>query len=122
MRLFLPVLLGFFSLQQYAVANELRSDGNELLSNCNVLIRVVDEDVFTNEDAFSAGRCLGIIHAVRGVLEPVGVKSICVPQQATDGQLARVVVNHAKQFPQSLHIQDVVFVLTALGHNYPCKD
>ena len=46
---------------------------------------------------------------------------ICVPENATAGQLQKVVIKYGDNHPEELHFKASEFVLVALGSAFPCS-
>lgn len=87
--------------------------GNKLLEFCES-----DNDV-------EWGQCMGFIASseethetlvVRGNLPP----QMCVPSEATLGQLQKVVLKYSKEHPEALHLAAGIIVLYALVEAFPC--
>lgn len=81
-------------------------------------------------DAFhKAGTCMGFI---QGIIDtdtiahtdenghPTGPK-LCVPAEASERQLAKVVVKYGDDHPEQLHLPAVVIVLLAMKGAFPCR-
>lgn len=126
------------------------SDGNNLLDKCRTLINIADslspeKTPLIEWDKFSW--CEGYLQATRdrfvatkvtlGVLGMTGLKfdgpngipaaavnmldPVCIPDQATVLQLARVVVKWLGDHPERLHEAQSVLIVKALQDAFPCK-
>jgi hypothetical protein len=100
------------------------ADGNSLLTQCQQFIKAADRE--TDFDRGQAGMCVGF---VEGVVSTTAFFSenleseakLCVPKNATNGQLARVVVKYLKDHPAKLNEGKTGLVWLAMRDAYPCK-
>jgi hypothetical protein len=70
----------------------------------------------------SANRCLFYISGVvDGYQAGDGVPRICIPDGATQGEMALVVSKYLNRYPERLHNTPVSLVIDALATVYPCN-
>ena len=100
------------------------ADGNSLLAQCQQFIKASDRE--KGYDQGLAGMCAGF---VEGVLSTTAFFSeslendakLCIPKNATNGQLARVVVKYLNDNPSKLNQGKTGLVWLAMRDAYPCK-
>ena len=81
--------------------------GNQLLINC--------EDNLE----YTEGHCTGY---VSGVFDnSIVINKQCLPQNATSGQMIKVVVTYLKEHPERLTTSASVLVQAAINEAFPCK-
>jgi hypothetical protein len=83
---------------------------NDIMPGC----RAVVEN--KNIDIYMRGYCLGLISGVYSMSQ-----GICAPAEATNGQLARVVVQYIDARPARMHEDFRKFALEAMKAAWPCK-
>ncbi|MGB8581634.1 MAG: Rap1a/Tai family immunity protein [Candidatus Sulfotelmatobacter sp.] len=108
--------------------------GEQLVTSCRAIGEVTNSvgrstpttDLL--EDFHKAGTCMGFI---QGVIDsdtiahtdknghPVG--RLCVPAEASERQLAKIVVKYGDDHPQQLHFPAAVIVLLAMKEAFPCQ-
>ena len=102
-----------------AVGQELRYDGNELLSYC---AEVLDD----NTGRFAeAGTCIGFVRGVvwaSGFQDTPLYRKVCVPPTSTLGQSVRVVYNWLEDHPERLHEHQGFLIILALQNAWPCSE
>lgn len=109
-----------------ASGSALAADGNQLLNDCQAVIRLADSGG-REGDQFSAGTCIGVIAAVtslRGVTNPALSKhaQTCLPTPAPRNiQAARIAVKYLQENPEKLNFEDGMVMLFALQRAFPCK-
>lgn len=111
-----------FAASSFTVgAAEIRSDGNELLSDCKQFLKEGRDF-----DGFQAGKCVGLVRGVsntvyfyRNVLSKD--EMFCEPNGVTNGQRVRIVVKYLEDNPKLLNEPDIVLVWRASMDAYPCK-
>jgi hypothetical protein len=94
----------------------------QLLSECSAALRIMAGQ--KSVDFIEASNCVGYIQGYRdgvGTLLKSGPRA-CVPQEATAGQVARVIVNHLKSNPGQLTLDKRVGMQAALAAAYPCRE
>ena len=102
------------------------STGNELLTSCKTMIRLMDNGYKSDSanDAYDAGVCLGFTSGVRSTISllelPESILS-CPPTKATMGQLARVVVKFLEEHPAQLDGEQTLLTMLAFKEAFPCK-
>jgi len=109
-------------------------DGNELLSQCNIAIAIVDDAKGSSDPTNSAymGFCFGLMSGVTGLnryyqnlydqIEYKGILLFCIPEPGIKtGQAARIAIKYMNEHPERLHENEVVLLVTAFLEAYPCK-
>jgi|SRR5271165_6558004 len=109
--------------------------GEQLVTSCRAIAEVtnsVGRSMPTTdlmEDFHKAGTCMGFI---QGVIDydtivttdknghPTG-RHFCVPAEASETQLAKVVVKYGDDHPQQLHLPAAMIVLLAMKDAFPCQ-
>lgn len=99
-------------------------DGNELLSQCQNVIRA-NPNAEASE-ALDAGLCLGLVQGVRQTMAIYAEvlpreERTCIPEGMTNGQGVRVVVKYLEDHPKTLHYAATVLTMAAYRDAYPCK-
>src|SRR5688500_9644500 len=95
------------------------SSSESLLKPCQAGIRY--EEGLRNID-WEGIACVAYLGGFRDALtgaQAIPAVEICIPPQATNGQLIRVVVKYFEQHPERLHHPKGVGVTTALMRAYP---
>ncbi|VVO61274.1 hypothetical protein PS862_00830 [Pseudomonas fluorescens] len=109
-----------------AMAADPSFDGNELLGQCQIYIKLVDGGTARNDAHYDAGECGGFVlgvarsTALYGEFIPIKLK-FCTPDTVTNSQLVRIVVKYLKDNPKTLSDNRTVLVWRALLDAYPCK-
>ena len=96
----------------------VRHSGNSLLKLCT---ETADMYPFVQYSM-----CIGYI---QGVMDHDQVradwkktlKTFCVPNDVTNGQLRKVAMNYLNDYPEDLHLNAASLVATALYEAYPCE-
>jgi hypothetical protein len=104
-----------------ASGQAMAADGNQLLLQCQTLIRAMESQGPANYDT---GHCMGVVQAVTDMLVLYQDKlpsKFCVPSNVTYGQGVRIVAKYLQENPKLLNNQDTVLVLAAYSDAYPCK-
>ena len=101
-------------------------DGNELLVECQHYIKLVDGGTVRNDVHFDAGTCVGFVLGVANAVyyysdELKKDQKFCVPDNASNSQLVRVVVKYLNDNPKILNEERMSLVWLALMDAYPCK-
>ncbi len=76
------------------------------------------------KDATGIGLCLGYIAGISDIdkLEAVVHDNrMCVPDDASGTQLAKVIVKYGDDHPEELNEPGAIFVLLALKNAFPCR-
>jgi hypothetical protein len=98
--------------------------GNEWLPSCSMAVDAADGRSLSTAQLVDAGNCLEYIAGfVDGyVLGSVGGSPIvCLPEDGTVGQEARILVKWMREHPERLHEAAPACVLAALFKSFPCK-
>lgn len=99
----------------------MAADGNQLLLQCQTLIRSMEGQGPTT---YGNGHCLGVVQGVTDMLVIYQDKlpnKFCVPSDIPYGQGVRIVVKYLQDNPKLLNNQDTVLVLAAYADAYGCK-
>jgi hypothetical protein len=99
-------------------------DGNELLTQCQSYIKMIDGE--RNYTYIDAGACGGFIQGFNGAVQFYSEvlkkdDKYCIPDGVTNAQLGRIVVKYLKDNPKELNESRVTLVWLALRDAYPCK-
>lgn len=105
-------------------ADQQGGTGNELLVQCQNAVRGINSGVF--KDPFDTGICFGTVSAVMSMATfyKTSVTNdirICLPDNVTTGQAARIVVKFLQDRPELLNEDRSVLAWMALIRSYPCK-
>ena len=103
--------------------------GNDVLAACTHLEGVTSgtisrSDPRANEDIYMQGVCTGITDGVEylAYLATKGSNvAVCIPDNASHGQLLRVVLKFMRDRPDLLNERFAMIVLTAYASTWPCK-
>jgi hypothetical protein len=108
------------------------SDGNALLHNCSLVVRMANgEDVNSPLDNLNAGECMGLVRGIMDTMTlwqsvdhggPVDNTAMhgCIPDSIKTIQGARIVVKYLNDHPERLHVPDTRLVLMAMVDAFPC--
>lgn len=107
----------------WAQGNTSSTTGNMLLNACKAAI---DPSNTTNREPYARGLCMGIVTGVADgdvIASMYGgqERQLCLPSNATKGQIARVVVQFMDQNPTFLHEELATLAWTALRLAWPCR-
>lgn len=120
----LAALLIFLLVSPEAHATE--SDGNKLLTDCSIAIKVMEDGSKEPTQITSTAYCLGHVRGADDMhnlyraiskSEPL----YCLPSEVTTGQMVRIIVKYLKETPENLHLDGTMLIATALRGAYPCK-
>jgi hypothetical protein len=102
---------GILSIMLPSASHAEYHDGNELLDYCT-----------REEGTFGSGVCSGYISGVASVLASSGVNGFraCIPDNVTNGQIRRVIVDRLERNPALLHYGASGLVAEALEIAFPC--
>jgi hypothetical protein len=88
--------------------------GNQLLSEC--------EAPAATTDAFSCLRFIVGMNNMHNIDTECGRQPFyCLPTEATNGQLKRIVEKYLRAHPEELHRDTAYLVVEALMEAFPCK-
>ena len=85
-----------------------------------------DKMVIPTKDLNNIGLCYGFIDGVVDLdkmdsgFAKHPANGWCVPDDASDSQLAKVILKYAHDHPEELHFASVAFVANALHRAFPC--
>jgi hypothetical protein len=113
---------------------EMKSDGNELLSNCKAFIDLasLDSKIKSNDliTIQGSGKCVGLLQGVSKMNRwyEIYLKNqthenplFCIPDGVTLGQKTLVVIKYLTEYPELLHEPDTVLIIKAFMQAFPCK-
>ncbi len=105
----------------------MASDGNGLLTQCQALVRMMDNQQLSQIASMEVGQCLGMVEGVRGVLliyeqnVPKNLR-VCFPEGGiNNGQAARIVTKYLHDNPAELNEDATLLTILAFKTAYPCK-
>lgn len=142
-RLFISAALLFgimIHLDVYAGSSPLKT-GNQLLSVCKKGIALMDGIALSESDQHEAVECAIYVQGFRdGHLATAAYKAMmrkdnkditlsdisaqqifCDPDEATVGQMTRIVVRYLESHPDTLHGSSGILVMRALKAAFPCR-
>jgi len=109
-------------------------DGNELLSQCNTAIAMLNDAKGSSDPTNTAhmGFCFGLMNGVMDLnrfyqnlydqIEYKGILLFCIPESGIDNsQAARIVIKYLNEHPERLHEHTMRLVFTAFVEAFPCK-
>ena len=103
------------------------ADGNDMLSNCQAVVRNMDGTTSAAHDYFPMGDCLGFVQGVHqtiSVLQSMEQSrlDICMPDSGIEnGQATRIFVKYLTNHPEVLHFGEATLMILALGDAFPCE-
>jgi hypothetical protein len=100
-------------------------DGNELLNACQSMIEMSDSDGARGSE-YKTGYCVGVISGVTSLTWVINYTfskgtRLCVPDNMTNIQAARIIVKWLKDNPKYLSNPDGHAAMMALRETYPCN-
>lgn len=103
------------------------SDGNDLLHNCQLAVRLMDGDKMPPDDILDSGKCFGMVEGVQGTLMnyerqiPQNLRG-CFPDGGIkNAQAVRVVSKYLHENPAKLNIDASTLTILAYIDAFPCK-
>lgn len=114
----IPVLM--LLIAGAASAQDVTS-ANRLLKECRAAIQLAEGD--RRVDQFDVASCIGYVEGFRDGLfaSKIAGHVICLPDNASTGQLTRVIVKHLENNPNQLHILKGAVAHFALQAAFPCR-
>ena len=122
------VAIGLCSLFSHAQEPKEKT-GDDLLSDCQPLTR--NPMRLSVEETRDAHNCMGYLAGMKDMLtiwhaqaktdKQPDYAPMCVPYEATNEELVRVVLKALSDNPTWLHQPRAVVVYSAFVHAYPCK-
>lgn len=101
---------------------QTRPNSESLLRECSAAVRYLDGD--KSRRLFDdLNNCVAYIQGFRDGLDTTNATGtvICVPSEASPGQLARIVVKHLQDHPSKLQQDRMYGLFGALVVRYPCQ-
>jgi hypothetical protein len=139
MRTILAVLVATAMLAMSVAAQEDTGSGNVMLPLCRSWLRIHsgDAEAVTSEIGHDvgealkrfekAGICAGFVRGVSEMLRTLneppptpGMPQVCIPTNATNDQLVRVVVSFSERHPEMTNEDFIVVATTAIATAWPC--
>ena len=101
-----------------AYADTITRSGESLLRQCSAAVRWMDgaRDVNGEDLAYCGGYVQGFRDAV-----DMTAPAFCIPNQATSGQLIRVLVKYLQDHPKDLHLDEADLIKVAFMDAYRCR-
>jgi len=125
-------ILAIFLTLGAASSSEVRAsgnDGNRLLAECNLVIRMMDDGVAPSaSEGPKVARCLGMMQGITSLNMVYQAKDrdsalFCLPSNGMSvGQAARIVVKYMRDNPSELHNEESLVAIAAFIDAYPCAD
>ena len=117
-----------FAVLSCGICDSALADGNEMLTQCQSVIRFLDDRDVKDEDVSGLSYCLGFVHGLQNVLliwsvSPDNFFDLCFPEKAIDnGQKVRIFVKYLTEHPERLHEDEVFLFIAAMESAFPCVD
>ena len=131
MRVMMKILLALLILFGSYSTARAAGMGNDLLVECNLVVKNADGGAMTSDQYQKAAHCLGIVEGVRDTLNLWQRDSkdshfstahcTCTPDDVSNLQAVRVVLKYLQDNPDILHYSNTVLIALALQKAYPCK-
>jgi hypothetical protein len=102
------------------------ADGNELLSQCQTSLRVIESNPNAAPD-FDFGNCFGTVAGVMNTMTQLyyylpNEAKACFPDSGISYlQAVRIVTRYMADHPASLHKSDALLSIEAFRAAFPCK-
>lgn len=113
---FVALAVCFSSLTSFA--SNIPS-GNDLVRQCALGVKFMDKPGSTNQHELAqAIACFGYVAGVRDTM--VAVKEACAPDNLEPGQIARLVIKQANDYPEVLNTPQFFVAAFAIQKSYPC--
>jgi len=95
------------------------NSANYLMPGCKALVALANSG--RTADLAGSGVCVGTINTLRTLSVAGLLHSVCIPQHATNGQVARVVVQYIDAQPARWHENFIALAIEALDKAWPCQ-
>jgi hypothetical protein len=102
-----------------AEGKEDSSSADAIMPGCRAFVK--GELSSSYIEGYMQGECVGII---RGLVDAAYLQRpspFCVPDDATNGQMVRVVVSYIDRHPERMHQSFAYLAFDALKEAWPCK-
>jgi hypothetical protein len=116
LKIFILLLSVVSASPVYAEADSDTSSGSYFLRACSYFLGDKSSDTYVQ--TFDSGECSGAVQMLRYTSRRNA--GVCYPQQATSGQIARVIVKYLNDHPEKLHEDYRVLSVEALQKAWPC--
>ena len=114
MRTFIIIASLALALTQVELAEGNPNSANAIMPGCRAFLGA--EPPRSNMDWFKEGECVGVLHGLADLME-----RLCIPSEATQSQVVRVVVNYIDRHPEKMHMPFTHLAAEALRAAWPCK-
>jgi hypothetical protein len=129
MRILLLIWLLLVSSAADAAKDDQRFSGNDMLRHCTLAEGIISGQQMptippTSSEVFMQGTCLGIIAGIQFFSKEATKDTrypVCIPADATLGQILSVVVRYLHQKPDRLHQTFMYLAMAAVAEAWPCK-
>jgi hypothetical protein len=105
--------------------------GNDMLEPCGFAEAMTSGQIAKSKanepssgDALMQGMCWGMIGGIRFFAASSTYRtksSVCIPEEATLGQMLSVIVRYMRNNPQNLHENFMYLAMAAVQGAWPCK-
>ena len=107
----------------FVAADDANITGNQLLVDCQAVVRFSDTQQLPDKDVRGMAACLGIVHGVADMIDvwDDSLGGSGLPEGYTTGQGVRIVVKYLQTHPEELNQRDTVLIFKALRQAFPLK-
>lgn len=112
------------------VARAGSDDGNQLLSDCKMMLRIADGETLSKETLGNIHRAASCVGRMQGITTTSTMyeasgrmkeRLICLPPEGiNNGQAGRVVVKYLESNPEKLHKNGTILAFFAIAEAFPC--
>jgi Rap1a immunity proteins len=102
-----------------AEGKEDSSSANAIMPGCRAFVK--GELSSSYIEGYMQGECVGIIRGLVDAAYLQPLSPFCVPDDATNGQMVRVVVSYIDRHPERMHLRFSALAFDALKEAWPCK-
>ncbi|HEY1137420.1 MAG TPA: Rap1a/Tai family immunity protein [Xanthomonadaceae bacterium] len=106
-------------------------DGNQLLSDCKMMLRIADGEALGKETLDNIHRASSCVGRMQGIITTSTMyeasgrlkeRLICLPPEGmNNGQAGRVVVKYLESHPDKLHKNGTMLAFFAIVEAFPCS-
>jgi hypothetical protein len=128
MRIF-PLLCLLVVTSTAGAQDDRRFSGNDMMRHCALAEGIISGQKIpnilpTSGEMFMQGTCLGVMAGIQFLATEATKDTdhpVCIPADATLGQILGVVVRYLHQKPHRLHESFMYLALAAVAEAWPCK-
>jgi hypothetical protein len=102
-----------------AEGKEDSSSADAIMPGCRAFVK--GELSSSYIEGYMQGECVGIIRGLVDAAHLQPPSPLCVPDDATNGQMVRVVVSYIDRHPERMHQSFAYLAFDALKEASPCK-